>query len=86
MKRICIFLSLTALVPILNGCIQTKHEVDVKPIEVKPMHITIDLNIKIQEELKEKFAKSDKIAEEISDEEAARALDQYLSETGKEQQ
>lgn len=67
------------LVPfLLAGCLQTKHEVEVKPIEVKPMHITIDLNVRIQEELKEKFATSDKLAKEISDEEAEKALQEYL--------
>lgn len=59
---------------ILNGCLfQTKHE-----IEVKPMHITIDVNLKIQEELKEKFKKSDEVSKEISDKEAEDALNKYL--------
>ena len=25
----------------------TRHEVDVKPVEIKPIHITIDVNVKI---------------------------------------
>jgi hypothetical protein len=59
---------------ILSGCMfQTKHE-----IEVKPMHITIDVNVKIQEELKEKFKKSDEVSKEISDKEAEDALNKYL--------
>lgn len=59
---------------ILNGCLfQTKHE-----IEVKPMHITIDVNLKIQEELKEKFKKADEVNKEISDKEAEDALNKYL--------
>ena len=59
---------------ILSGCMfQTKHE-----IEVKPMHITIDVNVKIQEELKEKFKKSDEVSKEISDKEAEEALNKYL--------
>jgi hypothetical protein len=52
---------------------QTKHE-----IEVKPMHITIDVNVKIQEELKEKFKKTDEVSKEISDKEAEDALNRYL--------
>ncbi len=75
------YLSTTAVLcacGILAGCLNTKHEVEVKPIEVKPMHITIDLNVKIQEELKEKFEKNDKIAKEISDQEAEEALNKYL--------
>ena len=59
---------------IINGCMfQTKHE-----IEVKPMHITIDVNVKIQEELKEKFKKTDEVSKEISDKEAEDALNKYL--------
>ena len=59
---------------VLNGCLfQTKHE-----IEVKPMHITIDVNVKIQEELKEKFKKTDEVSKEISDKEAEDALNRYL--------
>ena len=59
---------------IFNGCLfQTKHE-----IEVKPMHITIDVNVKIQEELKEKFKKTDEVSKEISDKEAEDALNKYL--------
>ena len=59
---------------ILIGCMfQTKHE-----IEVKPMHITIDVNVKIQEELKEKFKKTDEVSKEISDKEAEDALNKYL--------
>ena len=61
-------------VVIFNGCLfQTKHE-----IEVKPMHITIDVNVKIQEELKEKFKKTDEVSKEISDKEAEDALNKYL--------
>jgi hypothetical protein len=52
---------------------QTKHE-----IEVKPMHMTIDVNVKIQEELKEKFKKTDEVSKEISDKEAEDALNKYL--------
>ena len=55
------------------GCLQTKHE-----IEVKPMHITIDVNVKIQQELQEKFKKTDEVSKEISDKEAEEALNRYL--------
>ncbi len=33
------------------GCIKTQSEVEVKPIEIKPVQITIDLNVKIDREL-----------------------------------
>ena len=31
----------------LSGC-QTKHEIDVKPIEVKPMEVTLNINLNIK--------------------------------------
>jgi hypothetical protein len=40
----CVFLFL------LVGC-ATKHEVEVKPVEVKPIHITIDVNIRVDKAL-----------------------------------
>lgn len=61
------------------GCIETRHEV-----EVKPMHITIDVNVRVQEELKQKFSKTDQQYKEISEQEAEDALKQYL-EQGKTQ-
>jgi hypothetical protein len=59
----------------ISGCLlETKHEID-----VKPMHITIDVNLKIQEELKEKFKQTDEQAKSISEKEAEEALKQYLA-------
>jgi hypothetical protein len=34
---------------LLPGC--TRHRVEVAPVEVKPIHITIDVNVKIDREL-----------------------------------
>ena len=28
------------------GC--THHEVDVKPVEIKPIHITVDVNVRVE--------------------------------------
>ena len=44
------------LYPLLQGCIQTKHEVAIAPVEIKPIHITIDVNVKIDKELDEFLA------------------------------
>ena len=38
---------------ILVGC--THHTVEVKPVKVEPIHITIDVNIKIDKELDDFF-------------------------------
>ena len=46
-----------------QGC-NTHHEVAVAPVEVKPIHITIDVNIKIDKELDDFFNEIDEIEEE----------------------
>ena len=61
-------LSLVLIVMLFSGC-QTRHEVDVKPVEVKPIHITIDVNVKVQKALDDFFsdidAQEDKIMEKL---------------------
>jgi hypothetical protein len=46
-----------ALLPaLLWGCsIDTRNEVNVKPIEIKPIHITIDVNVKVDRALDDFF-------------------------------
>ncbi len=36
------------------GC-QSSHEVEVKPVEIKPIHITIDVNVKVDRALDDFF-------------------------------
>jgi hypothetical protein len=38
---------------ILPAC--TKHKVEVAPVEVKPIHITIDINVKVDKALEDFF-------------------------------
>jgi len=40
----------------------TKHEVQVAPLEVKPIHITIDVNIKVDRALEDFFGDLDEAA------------------------
>ena len=42
------------------GC--TRHEVDVKPVEIKPIHITIDVNVKVDRALNDFFSDIDEAA------------------------
>lgn len=44
------------------GC--TQHKVEVAPIEVKPIHMTVDINIKVDRELDEFFDFEDTVAAE----------------------
>lgn len=37
----------------------TKHEVEVKPVEIKPIHITIDINVKVDKALDDFFGDLD---------------------------
>ncbi len=41
----------------------TKHEVDVKPVEIKPIHITIDVNVKVDRALDDFFSDIDEAAQ-----------------------
>ncbi len=42
--------------------IESSHQVTVAPLEVKPIHITIDINIKVDRELEEFFSDIDQAA------------------------
>ncbi|MBP5586910.1 MAG: YnbE family lipoprotein [Lentisphaeria bacterium] len=42
-----------------TSCIRTQNEVDVKPIEIKPVHITLDINIRIEKALDDFFGELD---------------------------
>lgn len=51
-----IFLS-SAIVPlVLGGCVNVK----TAPIEVKPIHITVDVNVKVERALEDFFGDLDK--------------------------
>lgn len=58
-KSIPIFL----LLLLLTGC--TRHNVEVAPIEVKPIHITIDVNVKVDRALDDFFSDIDKSEKKI---------------------
>ncbi|HIJ79829.1 MAG TPA: hypothetical protein HPP69_11000 [Deltaproteobacteria bacterium] len=49
-----------------QGCtrheIESKHEVQMAPIEIKPIHITIDVNIKVDKALDDFFGDIDQAA------------------------
>lgn len=58
------FLPVLAAAAVLLGfgasaCIRTQNEVDVKPIEIKPVHITLDINIRIEKALDDFFGELD---------------------------
>ena len=55
--RIALFVLITA------GC--TQHKVEVAPVEVKPIHITIDVNVKVDRALDDFFGDIDAAEEKI---------------------
>jgi hypothetical protein len=51
-----LFLSAAALPLLLGGCLNIKTE----PIEVKPIHITVDVNVKVEKALEDVFGELDR--------------------------
>ncbi len=47
------------------GC--TQHKVEVAPVEIKPIHITIDVNVKVDRALDSFFGDIDAAREQIED-------------------
>ena len=48
-----------------QGC--TQHKVEVAPVEVKPIHITIDVNVKVDRALDDFFEDIDAEEEKVGD-------------------
>ncbi|MEN9401327.1 MAG: hypothetical protein RL091_30 [Verrucomicrobiota bacterium] len=59
------FLLCSAMVPLLGGCVSVKTE----PIEVKPIHITVDVNVRVERALDDFFGDLDKKSATIAHEE-----------------
>ena len=56
MIRYCVLLFLLSSL-MAWGC--TRHEVEMKPVEIKPIHITIDVNVKVDRALDDFFGDID---------------------------
>ena len=63
------FTGFTLLIGLLifSGACQTKHSVEVAPLEVKPIHITIDVNVRVDRALDDFFGDIDKAEEKIQE-------------------
>ncbi len=55
-----IFVLLGAAFLLLPSC-STRHAVEVAPVEVKPIHITIDVNIRVNKALDDFFSDLDEV-------------------------
>ena len=60
-----LILPIALFVLITAGC--TQHKVEVAPVEVKPIHITIDVNVKVDRALDDFFGDIDAAEEKIED-------------------
>ena len=61
MKRLGLLCGALAAVSCFTaGCIKLTTENEIKPIEVKPIHITVDINVKIDRALDDFFGDLDK--------------------------
>ena len=49
----------------LAGC-SSSHEVEIKPVEIKPIHITIDVNVKVDRALDDFFSDIDAAEDKIT--------------------
>jgi hypothetical protein len=57
MKPTSLYLFCLLPLAVLSAC--TRHEIDVKPVEIKPIHITIDVNVKVDRALDDFFGDID---------------------------
>ena len=66
LKAVTLFLvACLSTLLLISGC--TKHEVDIKPVEIKPIHITIDVNVKVDRALDNFFGDLDEKAATINE-------------------
>ncbi|WP_309384289.1 hypothetical protein [Cerasicoccus frondis] len=60
---------------ILSGCIQTEHKVETHH-KIDPIHITVDVNLKVERELDDFFGDLDQQSSLINEEPPAHSSDQ----------
>ena len=59
MKTIDLAVAVSAMAVLATGCIKLTTENEIKPIEVKPIHITVDVNVKVDRALDDFFGDLD---------------------------
>jgi hypothetical protein len=55
---------LAGLVLFIAGC-GSQHKVEVQPMEIKPIHITIDVNVRVEKALDDFFSEIDEAEKKI---------------------
>lgn len=67
MVRQLIFAAAVLSIAALAAC-SSSHEVDVKPVEIKPIHITLDINVKVDRALDDFFGDIDAAEDKLKKE------------------
>jgi hypothetical protein len=62
MSKPLIILTVTVCINLMSAC-QTYHKVTLEPVEIKPIHITIDVNVKVDRALDDFFGDIDNAAD-----------------------
>lgn len=62
-RQTCLVITIVFMSGLFFSC--TRHEVDIKPVEIKPIHITIDVNVKIDRALDDFFGDIDEAAQKV---------------------
>ncbi len=57
--------ALLSVLAILSAC-STRHEIQMAPVEVKPIHITIDVNVRVQKDLEDFFGDIDQAEQQLN--------------------
>ncbi len=58
-------MALTAALLLQSAC-STRHEVQMAPVEIKPIHITIDVNVRVQKDLEDFFGDIDQADQNLN--------------------
>ncbi|MDY0221367.1 MAG: YnbE family lipoprotein [Desulfobacterium sp.] len=66
MKNKITILAMGVTLLLASGC-STSHDVQLAPVEIKPIHITIDVNVKVDRALDDFFGDLDKTESEIKE-------------------
>ena len=62
-----LFVPLAAIL-LAQGACSTRHEVQMAPVEVKPIYITIDVNVRVQKDLDDFFGDIDQAKQKLNKE------------------
>lgn len=58
MKRVTLLIAAALPLMLAAGC-QSQHRIEMAPVEVKPIHITIDVNVRVDRALDDFFGDLD---------------------------